>query len=119
MLRGAPFIFKEMRFTNKHVIHSEDQVGDKIYLIKSGTVSLTKKLTRLDEIEQKKRVATNLIDLVEGKIFGGEFLLTKPLRFNAVVTSKTCDVFCVSYKDFFFEYKRCIKSITELFKYRN
>jgi len=82
-------------------------------------VALTKKLTTLDEIQQKKRVATSLLDLAEGKIFGGEFLLTTPLRFNAVVTSKTCDVLCVSYKDFSFEYKRCIKSLTDLFKYRN
>ena len=45
VLRGAPFIFKEMRLSKGSIIHSEDVAGDKIYLIKAGTVALTKKLT--------------------------------------------------------------------------
>ena len=36
-----------------------------------------------------------------------------------MVTSKTCDVLAVSYKDFSFEYKRCVKELTNLFQQRN
>ena len=105
------------------MIHGEEVLEEKLYLIKEGSIALTKKLTpfnpQLDKTQPKVLVSQTLLNLNAGEIFGGEGLLTKSLRFNAIVTSRTCRVLCVTYKDFSFEYKRCLNSVRNLFSFRN
>lgn len=48
VLRGASHLFKTEVFSKGHVIFNESKACEKLYLIKSGTIALTKRLSTIN-----------------------------------------------------------------------
>ena len=83
VLRGASHLFKTEVFSKGHIVSNETKVSEKLYLIKSGSIALTKRLSQINELDQKVLKPERLLNLQEGEFFGGDFLLDRTMLVNA------------------------------------
>ncbi len=90
-LRALADIAKELTFNGKSEIVRENDVGDSLYIIKGGSVSIMK------QISEKKTV--KLAEMETGDCFGDMALFDAELRSASVYAKETCVLLCIKSDD--------------------
>ena len=90
-LRAIAAIAKELRFeTNKEIVREND-VGDSLYIIKSGRVKIVK--------SKDDRQSVKLAELAKGDCFGEMALFDTELRSASVYAKEPCTLICIQRDD--------------------
>ena len=91
---------RRVHFEEGEAIFHEDSSGDELYILFSGEVIISKRMTLLEEEDDK--VEKTLITL-KGKdhaFFGEVGLLGKQLRTASVIAKTECELYSITHKDF-------------------
>lgn len=94
-LKRLETVIKEQRFSKGDVIFSEGDIGDAIYIILSGQVSIC-----VESVDEKKTLKTIAVR-EEGDLFGEMSLFKEnEVRSATVIADNNCTLFCLSKEDF-------------------
>ena len=85
---------KMRRYEEGAVLFNEGEMGDEVYIIKSGEVKIYK---------ERNGVREDFVSLSKGDMFGEMALISeKPRGFSACISSKKSEIYVTGKEDFFF-----------------
>jgi CRP-like cAMP-binding protein len=92
--------FKKVKVKGGDVIFLEDSSGDDLYILTAGEVQISKKMTLLEEDDD--RIEKTLITLKSSDyaFFGEVGLLGKQLRTASVIAKTDCELYSIGHDDF-------------------
>jgi CRP-like cAMP-binding protein len=90
-LRAIATIAEEFHFDKGGVIVREDDVGDSLYIIKNGSVKITKKVNDSETV--------TLAEMTRGNCFGEMALFDAELRSASVQADTPCILLCIKSDD--------------------
>ena len=120
IVKGAHHLFHAIKFTKGCYLFKQGDRQDTLYIIKSGKVSLSKRITHTDALGYTLTKEANLLDLKEGELVGTDQLFSSTAsEYSARVASQECVLMATKADNFRREYRRAVPALTRIFKARN
>jgi len=88
-----------INFKQGDLIIKENEIGDKLFILSKGEVTISKKISMIDEQEKIDKTLTNL-KAEQHAFFGEVGLLAKQKRTANCQAKTDCQLYCINFKNF-------------------